>query len=204
LIGLLVVALLLVTAYVLSSNTVSSRKAQLASVQQQVTRMKAEVTTLRSYQQFEKLAQERVETVREIAATRFDWYGALSDLSRVIPANTSLQSLVATVSPNTSTGSSGGSATGGNVRADVDSPAFEMKGCTGSQDEVAQLMSRLKLMNGVTRVTLEDSSKASTTGSSATGGCTGPTFDMVVFFAPGSTQVGATGQPASLTSGAAK
>jgi Tfp pilus assembly protein PilN len=194
-IGLLVVALAFVTMYVLANNTVSNRKSQLASVQQQVTHMRAEVTTLQSYEQFEKLAEKRAQTVRQIAATRFDWHAALSNLSKVVPSNTSLQSLVATVSPTTTgAGASGGS--GGNVRSAINAPAFELKGCTASQDEVAQLMSRLRLIDGVTRVTLEDSNKAVNVGSGSTGSsqtaCAGPTFDMVVFFTPGSTQAGAT------------
>lgn len=206
-IGLLVIALAFVTAYVLTSNTVSSRKSQLASLQQQVTRVRAEVTSLQSYQQFEKLAQERAQTVRAIAATRFDWHGALSDLSRVMPSNTSLQSLVATVSPSTG-GAGSGAGVGGSVRGDINAPAFELKGCTASQDEVAQVMTRLRLINGVTRVTLEDSTKTATAGTSTSasqGSCAGPTFDMVVFFAPGATAAATTAQSTSLTtSGATK
>jgi Tfp pilus assembly protein PilN len=197
-IGLLLVALLFVTLYVISSNTVSNRQSQLASAQQQVNRMRAEVTSLQSYQKFEQLAQARAETVREIASTRFDWHGALADLSKVVPSNTSLQSLVATVSP--SSGGTGGGP-GGAVRSDINAPAFEIKGCTDTQDEVAQLITRLRLINGVTRVTLEDSTETpSATGSTvpSQGGCTGPTFDMVVFFAPGATQA------LLATSGAAK
>jgi Tfp pilus assembly protein PilN len=201
-IGLLVVALAFVTVYVLTSNTVSSRKAQLAGVEQQITRMQAAVTRLQSYQSFEKLAQTRAATVREIASTRFDWHGALADLSKVVPSNTSLQSLVATVSPNTSgAGASGGA--GGAVRGDINAPAFELKGCTGSQDEVAQVMSRLRLINGVSRVTLEDSTQTGSGSTSATSGaCSGPTFDMVVFFQPGSTAATSTSQTASLTGSA--
>jgi Tfp pilus assembly protein PilN len=192
--ALMVVALAFVTVYVLTSNTVSQRKSQLASLKQQVSRMQAEVARLNSYAQFEKLAQARAQTVREIASSRFDWHGALSDLSKVVPANTSLQSLVATVSSSTSAGGSSSSGSGGAVRSAIDAPAFELKGCTGTQDEVAQLMSRLRLVNGVTRVTLEDSAKSnsatpgvspSTAGSSSQG-CpsSGPSFDMVVFFQP--------------------
>ena len=179
LIGLLTVAVAMVTVYVLSNNTVSQRKAQLASLNQQMTRMKAEVAQLQKYDQFEKLAQAREATVKEIASSRFDWHAALSDLSKVVPANTSLQSLAATVSTNTSVANGGGSS--GTVRGDVNAPAFSLKGCTGSQDEVAQLMSRLRVINGVSRVTLEDSSLAP---SGTSGSCSGPTFDMVVFFQP--------------------
>jgi len=178
LIGLLAVAVAMVTLYVLSNNTVSQRKAQLATLNAQMSRMQAQVTRLQAYEKFEKLAQAREMTVQQIASGRFDWQAALTDLSKVIPAKTVLQSLVATVSPSTSIG--GGSASG-TVRGDITAPAFSLKGCTGSQDEVAQLMSRLRVINGVSRVTLEDSS-LSPTGSS--GGCAGPTFDMVVFFQP--------------------
>lgn len=207
-IGLLVIAVAFVTAYVLTNNTVSQRKAQLASLQQQVTEMKTEVSRLTAYEQFEKLAQERAQTVREIAATRFDWHEALSDLSKVVPSNTSLQSLAATVSPTATAGGVGGS---GGLRSDIDAPAFELKGCTGNQDEVAQLMSRLRLINGVTRVTLLDSGTpgagtgaptvTSSTGS-AQGGCpaSGPSFDMVVFFTP----MAADELPSTSTTGALK
>lgn len=198
-IGLLVIVLGMVTLYVLASNTVSSRQSQLAGLKQQYSQMQAQVARLNAYAQFEKLAQAREETVREIAQSRFDWSSALSDLSKVVPANTSLSSLVATVSPTV-----GGGGGGGSVRGDIDAPAFELKGCTGNQDEVAQLMSRLRVINGVTRVTLEDSTAAASGGSSAaapassssqTGGCpaNGPTFDLVVFFQPGTGVLGATG-----------
>jgi len=213
-IALLVVAVGMVTAYVLTNNTVSKRKAQLASLQQQVTQMQVQVARLTRYEQFEKLAEARAETVNEIASTRFDWYDALSDLSKVVPANTSLQSLVATASPTSTTGGSAVTTSSSGVRGDIDAPAFALKGCTGSQDEVAQLMSRLRLINGVTRVTLEDSnapgSTASGTGStsSAQPGCSanGPTFDMVVFFQPvAGTASSTSGQTVSTsTTGATK
>lgn len=190
--GFLVIALVFVTLYVLAQNTISNRKTQLASLKQQVAQVQVEAARLQTYAQFEKLAQARAATVRQIAATRFDWHGALSDLSRVVPANTSLQSLSATVSTSSSAGGVAGS-TGGNVRGDLNAPAFQLKGCTDTQDEVAQLMSRLRLIRGVTRVTLEDSAKpataqgsASGSSTSTTGGCrgNGPSFDMVVFFQP--------------------
>jgi hypothetical protein len=185
---------------VLSNNTVSQRKAQLSNLNAQMTRMKAEVAQLQKYDQFEKLAKAREATVKEIASSRFDWHGALSDLSKVVPRNTLLQSLVATVSSNSSTGGGGGSS--GTVRSDIEAPALSLKGCTGSQDEVAQLMSRLRVVNGVSRVTLEDSTDAPA-GSST--GCPGPTFDMVVFFQPltgnAATLAGmASSTPASTTS----
>lgn len=191
-VGVLAAVLVLVTLYVMAANHVSQRQAELASVKQQVAQTQALVAKLGGYTQFAQLAQARVETVQEIASSRFDWQRALSDLSRVVPANTSLSSLTATVSP--SSGSGGGSTSGG-LRGDITSPAFELQGCTASQDDVARLMSRLRLIRGVTRVTLADSVKTNTSAPAAavsgsagatSGACAAdaPKFDLVVFFEP--------------------
>ncbi len=138
--------------------------------------------------------------MRQLAATRFDWYDALSDLAKVVPANTSLQSLFASVAPGTGTGAStgsgagtGGSGIASSLRSAISAPAFELVGCTATQDDVARLMSRLRLINGVTRVTLGDSQKPDTaqpatsvSGSGSSAGCqaNAPTFNLVVFFQP--------------------
>lgn len=214
--GLLVIAVAMVTALVLTNNSVSQRKAQLATTQQEVSHVQAQVTRLQRYEQFEKLEQARAQTVQQLAAQRFDWSAALGDLSRVVPANTVFKSLVATASATTASGGSAGGSSGGggggSVRGDIDAPAFQLTGCTSSQDEVARLMSRLRVMNGVTRVTLEDSTAqagGSGTGSGTTtsqGGCPaqGPSFDMTVFFQPLTSAGSTTGQTVSTTTGAAK
>ena len=201
LIGLLVIALAYVTVYVLTSNTIKDRKAKIVAVQAQVTAAQAAATRLTNYVNFNKLAANRDATVRQIATQRFNWNVALSNLSKVVPANTSLQSLLGTVSPsatvNGAGGSTGGSAVGtGTLRSSITAPAFEMKGCTASQDDGARLMSRLRLINGVQRVTLADSVKqdgaaagaavASASSGTASSGCPAnwPTFDLVIFFQP--------------------
>jgi Tfp pilus assembly protein PilN len=210
-IGLLAVALVYVTIAVLTGNTISDRKAKLATVQAQVVAAQAQAAQLSSYGSFEQLAQTRAQTVREIAAARFDWHAALSDLSKVVPPNASLQSLVGSVAPGaTISGGSGGTTGSGSgatssLRGDLSVPAFELTGCTKSQDAVAQLISRLRLMNGVSRVTLGDSQKqaaaqagadVSQAGTTAAAGCgpNAPTFDLVVFFqsVPGAGPTGVT------------
>jgi Tfp pilus assembly protein PilN len=196
--GLLAVAVLFMTVYVLSNNTISERKSKLANLQAEVAQANAQAARLTNYTEFATLARTRAETVREIAASRFDWKGALSDLAKVVPANTSLQSLLGTAASGASAGAtSGGSgATTGALRGGVAAPAFEIRGCTATQDDVAQLMSRLRLINGVTRVTLSDSQKSDTAQAGApvssagagapTTGCkpNAPTFDLVIFFQP--------------------
>jgi Tfp pilus assembly protein PilN len=191
-IGVLAAALVLVVVGVLTSNTISDRKAKLGTLATEVARAQADAARLAPYTEFAKLAASRAETVREIAVTRFDWHSALSDLSKVVPTNTSLASLTGSVAP----GAAGGS--GIALRADITAPAFELSGCTSNQDDVARLMSRLRVMNGVTRVSLQSSAKtavaasstavtstASSGGTSSTGcGANTPTFAIVVFFKP--------------------
>lgn len=196
-IAVLAAALVLVTVYVMTNNTIADRQAKVGSLQAQAAQANANAASLNKYIKFEQLAQTRAETVGQIAATRFDWHQALSDLSKVVPSNTSLQSLYATVAPGSGTGGGAGTGNTSALRSDVTVPAFELTGCTQTQDDVARLMSRLRLINGVTRVTLADTVKpdssgtaggatGSATGSSTTGGCgpNAPTFDLVIFFSP--------------------
>lgn len=216
LLGGLAAALALVTLYVLANNSVSDRTAQLTTLKAEVAQAQSQVARLGSYTQFQTLARTRIQTVEGIAATRFDWHRALSDLSKVVPSNTSLQSLTATVAPGASVGG-GGAGSGGALRSDLSVPAFELTGCTSSQDDVARLMSRLRLINGVTRVTLGTSQKSqgtpsgTTVSSASAGGSTGcgpnkPVFDVIVFFQqlPGAGPAGATSLGTVTTSGGSK
>ena len=197
LLGFLAAAVALVTVYVLTSNTISDRTAQLSALKTEVSEQQAVAARLGEFTRFSQLAQTRVETVRSIAAARFDWHAALSDLSKVVPANTTLESLSGTVVPGANAnGSSGGS---GSLRGDLPGPAFELTGCTANQDDVARLMSQLRLINGVTRVTLSNSrvgqpSRDEHDWRKLDQTCTNnaATFDLVVFFQPVA-NAGATG-----------
>lgn len=217
--GLLAGALGLVTITVLTDNTIAARKAQLSTLQAQVSSQQALASQLGNYAQFASVAQSRVQTVTAIAATRFQWHAVLSELAQVVPTNTSLLSLQGTVAPGASAGGTGGTGSGssGGLRADVTSPAIELTGCTASQVDVARLISRLRVIDGVTRVTLGSSVKAATGGSaggsaSGSSGCAAgqPAFDVLVFFSPlpgagptGAEPAGTQASPASLATKAA-
>src|SRR5436309_10400209 len=108
LLGFLAAAVALVTVYVLTNNTIGARRAQLAGLRTQVAEEQAAAARLGEFTKFSQLAQTRVGTVRSIAAARFDWHAALSDLSKVVPASTTLQSVSGTIVPGASAGGSGG------------------------------------------------------------------------------------------------
>jgi Tfp pilus assembly protein PilN len=189
LLGFLAAAVALVTVYVLTTNSISSRTATLASLKTQVAQEQAAANRLGEFSKFSQLAQTRIETVHGIASARFDWHSALVNLSKVVPADTTLESIIGTVVPGAS---AGGGGAGSSLRADITAPAFELTGCTTNQDDVARLMSRLRLINGVTRVsfsTSQEANNAPAAGGASNGngqGCAAgaPTFDVTVFFTP--------------------
>ena len=172
-------------AYVLAANTVKDRQAELAAVDGRVGRGDHEGEGLKPYADFESLANSRVQTVKDLATSRFDWEQALRDLSRAVPSDVTLASIK---------GDLGGTQTATGIRGAITAPAITLTGCTYSQTKVAKLMARLRTIDGVTRVSLSKSDKEATASvgaaadrraPSATGYCAKdgvPAFELVVFF----------------------
>jgi Tfp pilus assembly protein PilN len=163
-IGLLAAALVVVVVSVLSTNTINDRKAKLAQVQSELTQVQAEATRLAPYTTFAALAQSRAAAVQSVAAQRFDWNAALSDLAKAVPASTILFGLTGAPPAASATGVpvTPPTAAGGTPPMN-----FALTGCTLTQNDVAQLMSRLRLMNDVTGVSLQSSSQATAGSNSA-------------------------------------
>jgi Tfp pilus assembly protein PilN len=199
--GVLAVAVGLVTLYVLASNNVSQREAKATTLQAEVAQVQAQSTSLNHYAQFSQMTQSRIGSVRQLASGRFDWHSTLTQIAQVVPKNTSLATLAGTAaSPDaaattaTATATSTGTPTGTSI---------QLTGCTKSQPDVAKLMSRLRLINGVASVTLNSSTKqesgpstpASPPASSGSGAASGgagcgngtPSFDLQISFATSTT-----------------
>ncbi len=189
LLGVLVVLLLGMTTYVLTGNDIAERRDQLASLETQATAVQREAERLRPYVAFATLAQSRVQTVRQLGAARFDWHRTFTGLAKVLPDNVWLTSLLGTVAPGV-TVEGGASGTTNALRSSVPSPAIELAGCTTSHEGVVRLISRLRLLPDVQRVSLADSVKLDSS-SGAGGGdddcrhghASFPQFNLVVFFA---------------------
>jgi Tfp pilus assembly protein PilN len=177
--GLFVAAL---AGFVLFSNGVKQREADLETAKERTAAATAKAAALKPYADFEALAASRVETVRGLAAARFDWEQALRDISRAVPGDVKLQALEGDIGlPGTAGG-------GDALRGSIQAPAITLGGCASSQVGVARMMSRIKAVDGVTRVTLSKSESttsgapaASTTGSPCGAGDP-PTFSLVIFF----------------------
>ncbi|HWI75018.1 MAG TPA: PilN domain-containing protein [Baekduia sp.] len=196
LLGVLGLLVVLAAGFVVSGKSVTDKKAQLADITQQAAAAEAKAQSLTSYTKFASIRQKRVDTVSQLAASRFDWAHALREVARVLPENAWLTTLTATTSTSVNVGT-GGSA----LRGALNVPAIQVQGCTTSQASVAKLIARLRLIDGVQRVTLEDSTKgqeaqggssSSNATSGSTGDCRGghskfPIFNVDVFFEQGST-----------------
>jgi Tfp pilus assembly protein PilN len=212
--GVLAFSVVALAAYVLASNTVKDRQAQLDQVTAQAASVTQRAAKLKPYADFEAAALTRVATVKALAAGRFDWEQALRDLARAVPADVTLTSLSGSIS--NSSGASGGSAGAGAasdpLRSAISAPAISLQGCSTGQRGVAGLMTRLRAIRGVTRVSLSKSERPDTTSATVPtgGGTTGvqckgkrpPTFSVVVFFEHASVPATATDVTTSTTASA--
>lgn len=217
--GALAIMLIGTAAYVLSANAIKERRGEVTQVRLEATAAAAEASALKPYADFAALKQKRVQTVKSLAESRFDWERVLGDLSKAMPTSAWLSSFTGTVNPDVQVGGSGGSP----LRASLKVPAVVLTGCARSQSQVAHMMARMRLIQGVTRVSLDSSTKpdAATPTQAPAGGsggnngkaapsggagssCTGgdakvPEFRLVIFFensavaAPAAPGAGTTG-----------
>jgi Tfp pilus assembly protein PilN len=182
--GALAACVLALAAYVLTTNTVKDRQAQLEATTAHAEATRQRVDQLKPYADFQAMAETRIQTVKDLASSRFDWEQALRDISRAVPGDVTLTDLNGTIS--SSAGGSGG------LRSAIAAPAVELKGCTTTQTEVATLLSRLRNVDGVTRVSLQKSdrpdkdtsgpSPIAEAGENACAGIRPPEFELVMFF----------------------
>jgi hypothetical protein len=120
----------------------------------------------------------------------------------------------ASATPASSAAGTTASGQGGSVASSTPAgsvPTFSLTGCAKSQSIVALTLDRLRLIDGVSAVTLQSSTKGTgTAGSSSTGGCPSsyPVFNVQITFdaipTSSATSSPPTTAPASSTSGASK
>jgi Tfp pilus assembly protein PilN len=207
--GALAALVVFVGAYVLSANEVNSNRSRLAQAQQEATSLEQQAAAFKPYHEFANLSQTRVQTVNQLADSRFDWERVMRELAQALPSDVWLTSLVGTVAPGVNLeGATGGAATG-SLRSALPLPAVEMIGCTESQAGVSRVMARLRTLNGVQRVSLAASEKADSTGTATNAGASAsdcrngnsryPKFQIVVFFTGPKSTPGAAVAPGAAT-----
>lgn len=190
LVGVLVVLVALVSLLTLQKGTLSDKQSALVVVEAQAVASERRAGDLAAFTRFAGLRDARVQTVTSLAGSRFDWSHALGEVARTIPANVWLTGLQGTVAPGVALKTSAATQTS-TLRGALPVPAIEMVGCTTDQRSVAGLLTRMRLIDGVTRVSLQSSVEGEQ--ESDGGGGTGeddcrrgrarfPQFGLVVFF----------------------
>jgi Tfp pilus assembly protein PilN len=205
--GVLAACVAGVAGHVLINNTIKQRQVDLVEVPPRAQALQSQANQLKPYADFDATAKARVQTVRDLAGSRFDWEQSLRDLARAIPANVTLKSLMGDIS----TGAGGG---GSALRSTISAPAITIEGCAPGQREVARLMARLHDIDGVTRVSLSKSNAVSIDAEGVAGGDASaleqrnstpcgigkrPSFEMVMFFEKDAAAVATTPTTASGT-----
>jgi Tfp pilus assembly protein PilN len=173
-VGLLAGIVALVAVYAMTSGTISTRKSELQSLQQQVTDSQTANDQVAKYSALAAQRQARVATVTQIAGSRFDWAHAMLEIPRVLPHNVWLETLSGTVTPSSS-GTVSSTAPAG--------PQIEIDGCTTGMIPVANVMVALSRMDGVTDVDLVKAAKGDSVSED---GCqvktSIPDFDIIITY----------------------
>jgi Tfp pilus assembly protein PilN len=198
--GLLGVLAIFALLYGNARHRISSQRDEVAGLTTRAQEAQAQAAKLAPYVSFAALHEQRVQAVDQLVDSRFDWAHAFHEVGRVLPNDASLSSLAGTIgatagattssSPATSSSTASSAAT---ASATVDSatppgsvPAFTLSGCATNQTEVALTLDRLRLIDGVSEVTLQSSTKTAGGGGGGAGGCSGKeaAFAMKITFDP--------------------
>jgi Tfp pilus assembly protein PilN len=193
--GLALLALL----YGMAHHQVSGRSAEAASLTARAQSAQAQAAQLAPYSSFATVRKQRAQAVSELVDARFDWAHAFHELGRVLPKDATISSLDGSVgataeaaaAPPAKTGASSSAASAATSPATSATPpgsvpTFTLSGCATSQQEVALTIQRLRLIDGVSEVALQSSTKAGAGSAGSSGACQGsnPAFTVQITFAP--------------------
>jgi Tfp pilus assembly protein PilN len=190
--GGLLVLVALGVIYAFSVRDIASDKTTLAEVNAQVADVNLQAQALAPYTEFATIANTRIANVAQLAEQRFDWPLAMQQLALALPADVTLTSLTATT--NSSVPTNALTPAAGTTTATVAvAPTFTLVGCATSQDEVANVLTRLRELKDVAGATLQSSqdtgaaiSKHAKNGDLAISGtCPADTFNMTITYNTG-------------------
>lgn len=176
LLGLVAVIAVMAFLYGKASHEISSEQGKAATINAEAQSAQAQANQLAPYASFVALREQRAQAVAALVDSRFDWAHVFHEFGRVLSAQTSISSLSGTIGSGTSTtsssaaGSPAGSSSVTSATPPGSVPTFTLTGCATSQDAVAQMLQRLRLIDGVDEVTLQSAVKS---GVSAGGGSAG-------------------------------
>lgn len=187
--ALLLAVAVLALLYGKAHRDVASNETKAATANAAAQRAETEASALAPYTSFVALRTQREQAVASLVDSRFDWAHAFHEFGRVLSGQTQIQSLDGSIASGTAASSTSSSAAATPAASSTVSsatpagsvPTFTLAGCATSQQAVATMLERLRLIDGVSQVTLLSSSKG---GGSGASGCpaSGPSFSVTVAF----------------------
>jgi Fimbrial assembly protein (PilN) len=160
--GVLGVVLVMLLGWVLTGNSLNSKKSKLAEVNHEIARDKAEAGSQSAFGDFHDIEQTRISSVTTLAGDRFDWERLVREVSLVLPAGTSLTEMNASKGPQAEGASSSATPSATPTPTDASAaglPSLHLVGCAAKQNTVATMLVRLRQMHGVDDVELGESSE---------------------------------------------
>jgi Tfp pilus assembly protein PilN len=156
LLGALVLALIVVVAYVSLANGVADRRDDVADARGRADAAEQQAAALKPYGDVAALRDSTLAAVTQLAAGRFDWPALMGDLSRRVPADVTLTAVGGSSSVDADAVAAAAATPGTTVAL---GPAIDVSGCTGDHRAVARLMDRLAAIRGVSDVSLASSTR---------------------------------------------
>ena len=95
--GVLAVLLVMAVAYVTVSNSANDKKSKAAAARQEAVAAENKAKTLGAFTDFASIKQQRLTAVMAAAQTRFDWERFMRELSRVMPTDSWVHTVDASV-----------------------------------------------------------------------------------------------------------
>jgi len=188
----------LAVAYGKASRKISGEKSEAASLTAQAQRAQAQAQALAPYTSFVSMREQRTQAVAQLVDSRFDWAHAMHEFGRVLGNEVAVATLTGQIggagsssskpTPPTPAGAASASAasTVSSSTPPGSVPTFVMSGCATSQDAVARMLQRLRLIDGVSEVTLQSSSKSGSNAGTGAGACpaSAAVFSVTITFNP--------------------
>ncbi|MEX0992363.1 MAG: hypothetical protein WDZ37_00030 [Solirubrobacterales bacterium] len=215
--GALVLGVFVLTS---TNNQINEHKSKKAELDKQAAQAEGVAQKFAAYGDTQTAAQQRFDAVYGVVKGRFDFERRLRQLTHVIPDDVTIDTLKATLDAGAGGGGSGAAGGGpgsagesggeeGEGRSQIPGPAFEMSACTssGGWPSVAVMITRMRNIDGVTKILAGKPSRSDSSGDAAGGdaaggaeggGCSagGITFDLVVGFEAPAESVPASSDPA--------
>ena len=164
-IGALFASVVAMLVYAMVIGGVRSDETELASLNNETQQAEARADALRPYGDFAEMKDQREQSVRTVADTRFDYERLTRELARILPAGVWIGHLdVAPAQPDQEVVEAGADSVAG---SQTPPPAMTVSGCAPDQDIVADALDRLHALTGATNVELGSSRNSESTQASS-------------------------------------